>query len=49
MAARIEYDFMTEHGGRVIATAQYGSDAAANGQDAWSCLVSPAACSAGTR
>ena len=36
MAARIEDQFMTaEYGGRVIATAQYGSDAAANGQDAW--------------
>jgi hypothetical protein len=36
MTARIEDDFMTaEYGGRVIATAQYSSDAAANGQDVW--------------
>ena len=36
MTARIEDDFMSaEHGRRVIATARYSSDAAANGQDAW--------------
>ena len=36
MAARIEDDFMSaEHGGRVIATARYTSDAADTGQDAW--------------
>ena len=37
MAARIEDDFMTaEHGGRVIATARYSSDAAADGRGGWS-------------
>ena len=36
MAARIDDDFMTaEHGGRVIATAQFSSHAAADGQGAW--------------
>ena len=36
MAARIEDQFMTaEYGGRVIATARYSSDAAADGQGAW--------------
>jgi hypothetical protein len=36
MAARIEDNFMTaEYGGRVIATARYSSDAAAEGQRAW--------------
>ena len=36
MAARIDDNYMTaEHGGRVIATAQFGSHAAADGQGAW--------------
>ena len=36
MAARIEAHCMTaEYGGRMIATARYRSDAAANGRDAW--------------
>jgi hypothetical protein len=36
MAARIDNDFMTgEHDGRVIATARYSSDAAADGHGAW--------------
>ena len=36
MAARIEDQLMTaEYGGRVIATAQYSTDAAADGQGAW--------------
>jgi len=36
MAARIEDRFMsTEHDGRVIATARYSSNAAADGRGAW--------------
>jgi hypothetical protein len=36
IAGPIDEDFMTaEHGGRVIATAQYSSHAAADGQGAW--------------
>jgi len=36
MAARIDDNYMTaEHGGRVIATAQFSSHAAADGQGAW--------------
>jgi hypothetical protein len=36
MAARIEDQLMTaEFGGRVVATARYNSDAAADGQGAW--------------
>ena len=36
MAARIEDRFMTaEYGGRVVATAQYNAEAAAEGRSAW--------------
>jgi hypothetical protein len=50
MAARIEDQLMTaECGGRVVATARYNSDAAAEGQEAWIVLGPPAACSPGTR
>jgi hypothetical protein len=36
MAAQIEDHFMTaEYGGRVVATARYSSDAAAEGQGEW--------------
>ena len=36
MATRIDDDFMTtEFNGRVIATARYSADAAADGQDPW--------------
>jgi hypothetical protein len=36
MAARIEDQLMTaEYGGRVVATARYSTDAAADGQGAW--------------
>ena len=36
MAGRVDDDFMTaEHGRRVVATAQFSSHAAADGQGAW--------------